>query len=96
VSEPDYFTAPKSGWYTYGISAIDPSGESADIQGITFDSVPGAFSLPETCCVCGSPDIAYHNYRDLLFCQRCADPPYRTPWKRRLALAIKALRGIWP
>ena len=50
----------------------------------------------EACCVCGAPEVIYHNYRDLPFCQRCADPPYRTPWKRRLALAIRSLRGVWP
>jgi hypothetical protein len=53
-------------------------------------------SVAETCCVCGSPGVTYHNYQDKPFCGPCADPPYRMPWKRRLALAVRALRGEWP
>jgi hypothetical protein len=33
---------------------------------------------PERCCVCGCPDVTYHNHRDQPFCCRCAkccDPP---------------------
>jgi len=28
---------------------------------------------PETCCVCGSSTVVYHNYLDLPFCWPCAD-----------------------
>ncbi|MDX3353927.1 hypothetical protein PV703_11515 [Streptomyces sp. ME01-24h] len=28
----------------------------------------------EPCCLCGSPDVAHRNYRDVPFCQACADP----------------------
>ncbi|MFD3336121.1 hypothetical protein ACFWV1_26260 [Streptomyces sp. NPDC058700] len=27
----------------------------------------------EKCCVCGSPDVTYHNYREQPFCWPCAD-----------------------
>ncbi|WP_405769241.1 hypothetical protein OG539_32685 [Actinacidiphila glaucinigra] len=27
----------------------------------------------EPCCVCGSGDVAYRNYRDMPFCQACAN-----------------------
>ncbi|WP_411102481.1 hypothetical protein [Streptomyces sp. cmx-4-9] len=29
----------------------------------------------ETCCVCGSESVTYHNYRDQPFCGPCADGP---------------------
>jgi hypothetical protein len=34
-------------------------------------------STAERCCVCGSSDVGYHNYRDQAFCWPCADgrPP---------------------
>jgi hypothetical protein len=96
VAAVSEWTAPKSGWYAFGISATGQSGEPVDVQSITFDSVPGGFSLPETCCVCGSADVTYHNYRDQPFCPACTDPPYRMPWKRRLSLAARAVRGRWP
>ena len=54
---------------------------------------PGGFAVVETCCECGSPDVSYHNYLEQPFCWPCANPPYRMPWKRRLSLAARALRG---
>lgn len=28
---------------------------------------------PEHCCVCGSPDVGYHNYKEQAFCIPCAN-----------------------
>ena len=87
------WTAPKSGWYACGVRATDDAGKSVTVQSITLGTVPGGFSLPEKCCVCGSADVSYHNYLEQPFCWPCASPPYRMPWKRRLSLAARALRG---
>lgn len=36
------------------------------------DETP-AQPITEVCCVCGSTDVGYHNYRDQPFCWPCAD-----------------------
>ncbi|MFF5642088.1 hypothetical protein ACFY8Q_07210 [[Kitasatospora] papulosa] len=36
-------------------------------------SPPEAPGAPEVCCDCGSPKVAYHNYREQPFCWPCAD-----------------------
>jgi hypothetical protein len=83
------FIAPKAGWHQIG----NPAGPQEDTQvvKVTFDTVPAG-----TCCVCGSADVSYRNYLDQPFCWSCASPPYRMPWKRRFALAARALCGRWP
>lgn len=32
-----------------------------------------AVAAAPACCVCGSPDVTYRNYRDQPFCAACAD-----------------------
>lgn len=38
---------------------------------MTGTSAPAA----EVCCVCGSPDVSYHNYLEQPFCWPCANGP---------------------
>jgi hypothetical protein len=51
----------------------------------------------EQCCVCGSPDVTYHNYQDQPFCWPCADGQrLRCGRCRNCGLAIKqASDGVW-
>jgi hypothetical protein len=63
---------------------IDPESEQA------------AEAQPESerCCVCGSPDVAYHNYREQPFCWPCADGKRPTEPREQAAMPRAAVADV--
>lgn len=46
------------------------TGHLGSIEAALGDPQP---ATPEVCCVCGCPDVTYHNFREQPFCCRCAE-----------------------
>jgi hypothetical protein len=50
----------------------DLDGELAELADVDQAAAVDVLTAP-VCCVCGSADVAYHNYRNQPFCWPCAD-----------------------
>jgi hypothetical protein len=77
VDVPALPPAPSYPHELFGLGADDAAAALANVEAAELADVDGHALEPgaaaERCCVCGSADVGYHNYREQPFCWPCAD-----------------------